>query len=130
MRECEWWYLVQKNSLLKKHVRKNVPYKLPLGSETLLMRIQEEKVFGHVECDLEVPEELRERFANFHEFSKTVTLEERIYSCWNMLKKLIIAKTTTNVSFELQIKQWNSHNTIIKDLFEAGSPLYQNSQIP
>ena len=56
---------VQKNSMLKNHVRKHFPYKLPLSSETLLMRIHEDKLFGYVQCDLEVPEELRERFANF-----------------------------------------------------------------
>ena len=44
-------------------------------------------------------------------------------------KKRFIAKTTTNVNFELQIKQWNSYNTIIKVLFEAGSTFYQNPQI-
>ena len=67
----------------------------------------------------------------FLQFSKTVMLEERILvnSCWNMLKKRVIVKTTTNVDFELQFKQWNSHNAIIKVLFEAGSTLYQNPQI-
>ena len=34
-----------------------------------------------------------------------------------MLKKRVIVKTKANVDFELQIKQWNSHNTIIKLLF-------------
>ena len=29
------------------------------------MRIHEYKLFGYVQCDLEFPEELRERFANF-----------------------------------------------------------------
>ena len=57
MRECKWWDL--------NHVRKNFPYKLPLSSEKLLVRIEEVNLFGYVQCDLEVPEELRERFANF-----------------------------------------------------------------
>ena len=65
MRECEWWDQVQKSSILKDHVRKNFPYKLPLSSETPLTRIHEDKLFGYVQCDLEVPEELREQFANF-----------------------------------------------------------------
>ena len=51
--------------MLKNHIRKNFPYKLPLSKETLLMRIHEDKLFGYVQCGLEVPEELRERFANF-----------------------------------------------------------------
>ena len=65
MREGEWWDQAQKSSILKDHVRKNFPYKLPLSSETLLTRIREDKLFGNVQCDLEVPEELHERFANF-----------------------------------------------------------------
>ena len=65
MRECEWWDYVQENAMLKNHVRKNFPYKLPLSSEKLLTRIHEEKLFGYIQCDLEVPEELRERFAIF-----------------------------------------------------------------
>ena len=31
----------------------------------MLARIEEDKLFGYVQCDLELPEELRERFANF-----------------------------------------------------------------
>ena len=31
----------------------------------MLKRIDEDKLFGYVQCDLEVPEELYERFANF-----------------------------------------------------------------
>ena len=65
MRKCEWWDQVQQISMLKNHVRKNCPYKLPLSSETLLMRIHEDKLFGYVQCGLEVLEELRERFVNF-----------------------------------------------------------------
>ena len=65
MRECEWWDHVQENSMFKNHIRKSFPYKLLLSKETLLTRIHEDKLFGYVQCDLEVPEELRERFANF-----------------------------------------------------------------
>ena len=65
MREFEWWDQVQMSSSLKNHVRKNVPYKLPLSMENLLKRIDEDKFFGYVQCVLEVPEELYERFANF-----------------------------------------------------------------
>ena len=78
MRECEWWDLVQENSMLKNHVRKIFPYKIPLSSEKLLARVEEDNLFVIVQCDLEVPEELRERFATFLQFSKTLMLEEII----------------------------------------------------
>ena len=51
--------------MFKNHIRQNFPYKLPLSKETLLTRINEVKLFGYVQCDLEVSEELCERFANF-----------------------------------------------------------------
>ena len=51
--------------MLMYQVGKNFPYKLPLSSEKLLARIEEDNLFGYVQCDLEVPGELRERFANF-----------------------------------------------------------------
>ena len=65
MRECEWLDQVQMSSFLKNHVRKNFPYKLPLSMETLPRRIDEDKLFSYVQCDLKVKEELYERFANF-----------------------------------------------------------------
>ena len=65
MRECEWWDHVKENSMLKNHIRKIFLYKLPLSKETLLTRIHEDKLFGYVQCGLEVLEELCERFANF-----------------------------------------------------------------
>ena len=132
MRECEWWDQVQKSSILKDHVRKNFPYKLPLSKETLLTRIHEDKLFGYVQCDLEVPEELCERFANFPPIFKNCDVgRENIgnFMLEYAEKKRVVVKTSTNVDFELQIKQWNSHNTIFKVLFEAGSMLYQNPQI-
>ena len=65
MRECDWWDHVQESSLLKKHVRKKFPYKLNLNSKTLLKWIHKDNLFGYVQWDLEVPEELPERVANF-----------------------------------------------------------------
>ena len=47
--------------------------------ETLLKRIDEDKLFGYVQCDLEVPEELYERFENFPPiFKKTKVGREDI----------------------------------------------------
>ena len=117
--------------MLMYQVGKNFPYKLPLSSEKLLARIEEDNLFGYVQCDLEVPGELRERFASFPSIFKNfdVGRENIGKSCWNTLKKSVITKSTTNVNFKLQIIRWNSYNTIIKVLFEAGSTLYQNPQI-
>ena len=103
-----------------------------MSSEKLLARIEEDNLFGYVQCGLEVPEDLRERFANFPPIFKNINVgRENIGKFMQEYaeKKRVIAKIKTNVNFELQIKQWNSYNTIIIVLFEAGSTLYQNPQI-
>ena len=65
MWECEWWKLFNTEPLVKQHLRDMFPYKLPLREEGLLQRIKDGNLFGYVQCDIEVPEHLREKFANF-----------------------------------------------------------------
>ena len=50
---------------VKVHVRNNFPFKLPLTQESLLATIREDKLFGYVQCDLEVPDGLKYKFSNF-----------------------------------------------------------------
>ena len=64
MWECEWWNLY-KTTCVKEHLRESFLYKRPLSEESLLEEIRSGKLFGYVQCDIEVPEELKEKFANF-----------------------------------------------------------------
>ena len=43
----------------------NIFYKRPLSFENLLSRIRKGELFGYVQCDLRVPENLREKFESF-----------------------------------------------------------------
>ena len=65
MWECEWWNLYKTTTCVKEHLRESFPYKRPLRVESLLERIISVKLFGYVQCDIEVPEELKKKFANF-----------------------------------------------------------------
>ena len=65
MWECEWWRLYKTSSTVKQHIREHFPYRRSLSSEKLLEEIKEGKLFGYMQCDIEVPENLRENFANF-----------------------------------------------------------------
>ena len=65
MWECEWWNLYKTTTCVKKLLRESFPYKRPLREENLLEQIRSGKLFGYVQCDIEVPEELKEKFANF-----------------------------------------------------------------
>ena len=96
--------------MLKNHVRKKFPYKLPLSSKKQLARIEEDNFFGYAQCDLEVlhivnDEEFRERFANFPPIFKINEVRRKNIGKFMLEyaeKKRVIAKT--NVIFELQIK--------------------------
>ena len=54
-------------------MRQHFPYRRSLAVEQLLEEIKEGKLFGYVQCDIEVPETLRANFANFPPiFKKTL----------------------------------------------------------
>ena len=55
-------------------MRESFPYKLPLREESLLEQIRSGKLFGYVQCDIEVPGALKEKFANFPPFFKNINV--------------------------------------------------------
>ena len=65
MWECEEWILYKTTTCVKEHLRESFPYKRPLREERLLEQIRSGKVFGYVQCDIEVSEELKKNFVNF-----------------------------------------------------------------
>ena len=65
MWECEWWNLYRTTTCVKEHLRESFPYKRQMREETLLEQKGSGKLFGYVQCDIEVPEVLKENFANF-----------------------------------------------------------------
>ena len=65
MWECEWWNLFKTTTCVKEDLRESFPYKRPLREESLLEQIRSSKLFGYVQCDIELPEELKKKLANF-----------------------------------------------------------------
>ena len=59
MWECDWWEIFKTDDKIKNHVRTHFPYKRPLSTDSLLAKIKERSLFGYVQCDLVVPEELK-----------------------------------------------------------------------
>ena len=79
MWECEWWSLDKTDASVKSHLRENFPYKRPLSEEQLLQGTIDGRLFGYVQCDIEVPEHLRSYFSNFPPiFKNTVVTREDI----------------------------------------------------
>ena len=65
VRECDWWNLYKTTTCVKEHLRESFPYKRPLGEDRLLEQIGSGKLFGYVQCDIGVPEELKKNFDDF-----------------------------------------------------------------
>ena len=68
--ECEWWSLNRTDAQVKSYLRAIFPYKRPLSEEQLLQGIIDGRLFGYVQCVIEVPEHLRDYFSNFPHISK------------------------------------------------------------
>ena len=54
MWNCEWWRLYKRTNTVKQHIRKNFPYRRLFAAEQLLEEMKEGKLFGYVQCDIEV----------------------------------------------------------------------------
>ena len=79
MWECEWWRLFKTDAPVKKYHREIFPYKRSLIEEQLLQRIIDGRLFGYIQCDIEVPEHLRDYFSNFPPtFKNTVVSRDDI----------------------------------------------------
>ena len=74
MCECEWWSLYKTDASVKSHLRENFPCRRPLSEEGLLQGIIDGRLFGYVQCDIEVSEHLRDYFSNFRPIFKSTVL--------------------------------------------------------
>ena len=65
MWECEWWRLHKTTNTVKQHIREHFTYRRSLAAEQLLEEIKKGKYSGYVQCDIEVPENVRSKFNIF-----------------------------------------------------------------
>ena len=65
MWDCESWRLYKTTNNVKLHIRENFCYRRSLTEQQLLEGIKKGNLFGYVQCDIEVPENLRANIANF-----------------------------------------------------------------
>ena len=68
MWECDWWENFKTKDKIKNHVRTHFSYKRPLSTDSLLAKIKDGSLFGYVQCDLVVPDELKSKFSNFQKY--------------------------------------------------------------
>ena len=65
MWECNWWELYRNDATVKNHLRANFAHQRPLSEERLMQEVKSRKLFGYIQFDLKVPENLKAYFENF-----------------------------------------------------------------
>ena len=65
MWQCESWRLYKTKTNVKLHIRETFIYRRSHKEHQLLEGTKEGNPFGQVQCDIEIPENLRANFANF-----------------------------------------------------------------
>ena len=63
---------------VKQHMRENFPYRRSLTEHQLLEEIKKGNLFDYVQCDIEVPENLRANFANFPPIFKNTLVSKNV----------------------------------------------------
>ena len=76
MWECEWWRLYKTTITVKQPVRQHFPSRRSLAAEQLLKEIKEGDLFGYLQCDIAVPQNLRSKFVNFPPIFKNTLVSE------------------------------------------------------
>ena len=107
MWKCNWWELYRTDATVKKHLRAIFPYQRPLSEERLMQEIQSRKLFGYVQCDLKVPENLKAYFANFSpNFENTVVIRNDIGGLMKVYaeKEGIISQPRRMLKFSFHLK--------------------------
>ena len=79
MWKCECWRLYKTTNTVKQHIREHFFYRCDIAAEQLLEEIEEAKLFGYVQCDIELPEKLRSKLVNLPLiFKKTLVSKSAI----------------------------------------------------
>ena len=76
MWECEWWSLYKTDSPVKSCLRSTFPYKRPLSEEHFSQGVFDGRLFGYVQCDIDVPEHLRDYFSNLPPIFKNTVVSK------------------------------------------------------
>ena len=98
---------------VKKHIRKNFPYRCSLAVEQLSEEIENRKLFGYVQFDIELPEKLKTKFANLPPISQNTLLS---HNGKNYLLKAYAEEEgkiclLRKMFFEIHVKEWYIDNS-------------------
>ena len=129
MWEYEWWRLYKTTNNAEQHIRGHFPYRRSLAAEQLLEEIKKGKLFGYVQCDIEVTENSKSKFDNFPPvFKNTLVskIDRRLDEKLCRRRKIFVS-TSKNVDIQLHITKWNTHYSSALVLSATGACYYKNT---
>ena len=109
--ECKKRRLYKTTKTVKQFIRENFPYRRSLAAEEhFLKEIKKGNLFRYVQCDIEVPENLKSEYANFRPILKNTTVSKSDIgdltgNCAE--EKKITVSSLKNVDIKLHITKWN-----------------------
>ena len=86
---------VQTSNIVRKHIREYIAFRRSLAAEQLFGEIRKgKKLFGYVQCDIEVPQNLRAKLFNFPSiFKKTLVSKNNNGDSWKTYAKEEVIKS-------------------------------------
>ena len=76
MSENGWWRLYRTTNIGKQTIWEHFLYRLSLGAVQLLKEMKKGKLFGYVQCNIHVPENLTAKFAKFPPFFRNTLVSK------------------------------------------------------
>ena len=120
MRECDWWESFKTNDKLENHVGTHFSFRRSLSTDSLLTNKKDGSLFGYVQCNLIVPDEIKicQLSSNFQKYRGW----KKRY--WKLHEELCnrernVRNSSENADIQFQARKWNSYNscsTFIRNL--------------
>ena len=118
MWDSEWWSLYKTDASVKSHLRENFPYRRPLSEEGLMQEIIDGRLFGSVQCDLQVPEHLRDYISIFPPIFRNKKTAVSRDDIGNLMKQYAEKENIMDQPRRLLISSFiHTNGTIITPLF-------------
>ena len=119
MWECQWKHHLRENDEIKSFVRSTFPFKRALTFQKLLSNIRSGEMFGYVQCDIRVPDNLKEKVEAFPPIFKN-TLVSRS-DIGEFMKKYaednkLLTQPRRMLISSFQLINGNNHHTTFKFL--------------
>ena len=132
MWECEMRKLYKTDMSVKEQLRESITYKRPMRQHQLLFNKKSGAFSGYVQCDIKVPEHLREQFAKF---PPVFQIYKRIYTrFWTIIARVcweerVNVPMSANSNFWGWDNQWHYHYSHATTLLATGTRWHKISTI-